>query len=147
MDRASDSGSEGWGFESLLAYQKGRYPFGYLPFWYFKRDSKRAAERSEVKKCPVDTFLARGRVLSDCRRIRDGCGCNLSLCDDRKSKKECMRKKRPGNPRVNQISQKSADLAWVLLKKHLSNNCNRAIIACVKSKSVGKERRQRLSFF
>ena len=22
MDRASDSGSEGWGFESLLAYQK-----------------------------------------------------------------------------------------------------------------------------
>ncbi len=25
------------------------------------RESKRAAERSEVKKCPVDTFLARGR--------------------------------------------------------------------------------------
>ena len=23
MDRASDSGSEGWGFESLLAYQRG----------------------------------------------------------------------------------------------------------------------------
>ena len=27
MDRASDSGSEGWGFESLPAYQKNRYPF------------------------------------------------------------------------------------------------------------------------
>ena len=28
MDRASDSGSEGWGFESLLAYQKQDIPFG-----------------------------------------------------------------------------------------------------------------------
>ena len=27
MDRASDSGSEGWGFESLPVYQKSRYPF------------------------------------------------------------------------------------------------------------------------
>ena len=26
MDRASDSGSEGWGFESLPAYQNSRYP-------------------------------------------------------------------------------------------------------------------------
>ena len=26
MDRASDSGSEGWGFESLLAYQKAGHP-------------------------------------------------------------------------------------------------------------------------
>ena len=26
MDRASDSGSEGWGFESLPVYQKSRYP-------------------------------------------------------------------------------------------------------------------------
>ena len=32
MDRASDSGSEGWGFESLPVYQKSRYPFGYLLF-------------------------------------------------------------------------------------------------------------------
>ena len=28
MDRASDSGSEGWGFESLLAYQKSAAPRG-----------------------------------------------------------------------------------------------------------------------
>ena len=28
MDRASDSGSEGWGFESLLAYQKQDVPCG-----------------------------------------------------------------------------------------------------------------------
>ena len=26
------------------------------------RDLKRAAERREVKKCPVDTFLARGKI-------------------------------------------------------------------------------------
>ena len=29
MDRASDSGSEGWGFESLPAYQKMRE--GFMP--------------------------------------------------------------------------------------------------------------------
>ena len=37
MDRASDSGSEGWGFESLPVYQKRRYPNGYLLFWYSGR--------------------------------------------------------------------------------------------------------------
>ena len=30
MDRASDSGSEGWGFESLLAYQKPRVSLGFF---------------------------------------------------------------------------------------------------------------------
>ena len=39
MDRASDSGSEGWGFESLPAYQKSRYPYGYLDFCFCRRDS------------------------------------------------------------------------------------------------------------
>ena len=35
MDRASDSGSEGWGFESLPVYQiKKRIPKGY-PLLYF----------------------------------------------------------------------------------------------------------------
>ena len=35
MDRASDSGSEGWGFESLPVYQiKERIPNGY-PLFYF----------------------------------------------------------------------------------------------------------------
>ena len=37
MDRASDSGSEGWGFESLPVYQKRRYPNGCLRFWYLGR--------------------------------------------------------------------------------------------------------------
>ena len=31
-------------------------------FFGAPRDLKRAAERSEVKKCPVDTFLVRGRI-------------------------------------------------------------------------------------
>ena len=37
MDRASDSGSEGWGFESLLAYQKRCIPFGDTPFLYYQK--------------------------------------------------------------------------------------------------------------
>jgi hypothetical protein len=47
-------------------------------------DSKRAASHSEVKKCPVDTFLARGRILRLFRRrilpgktIAKGRGCTL----------------------------------------------------------------------
>ena len=39
MDRASDSGSEGWGFESLPAYQKGRAQFCALPFCIPGRDT------------------------------------------------------------------------------------------------------------
>ena len=34
MDRASDSGSEGWGFESLLAYQESRYSSSICSFVY-----------------------------------------------------------------------------------------------------------------
>ena len=44
MDRASDSGSEGWGFESLPVYQiKEEIPNGYLLFYFALRagrDSK-----------------------------------------------------------------------------------------------------------
>ena len=34
MDRASDSGSEGWGFESLLAYQNQGFSLGFLFYAY-----------------------------------------------------------------------------------------------------------------
>ena len=37
MDRASDSGSEGWGFESLPVYQKDQIPFGIWSFCYPER--------------------------------------------------------------------------------------------------------------
>ena len=33
-----------------------------MSFLFGLWDLKRAAERSEVKKCPVDIFLARGKV-------------------------------------------------------------------------------------
>ena len=41
LDRVTDYESVGRGFESLPAYQKSRYPFGYLLFCiYGERDSK-----------------------------------------------------------------------------------------------------------
>ena len=64
LDRVTDYESVGRGFESLPAYQKSRYPLGYLLFLLcWKLGLERAAEHSEAKKCPVDIFLARGRVL------------------------------------------------------------------------------------
>ena len=41
MDRASDSGSEGWGFESLPAYHEKGYPIWDNPFGIMeeRRDS------------------------------------------------------------------------------------------------------------
>ena len=54
MDRASDSGSEGWGFESLPVYQKTRYPFGYLVFCISgRRDSNPFRCNSPVDCCPM----------------------------------------------------------------------------------------------
>ena len=41
MDRASDSGSEGWGFESLPVYQKSRYPFRDVCFFSYLGDGTR----------------------------------------------------------------------------------------------------------
>ena len=43
MDRASDSGSEGWGFESLPAYQKQVIPFGVTCFCVCRKGLERAA--------------------------------------------------------------------------------------------------------
>ena len=67
MDRASDSGSEGWGFESLPVYQiKEEIPNGYLLFYFALRAGLEEAGPAEgwAKKCPGDTFLGRGRVHS-----------------------------------------------------------------------------------
>ena len=61
MDRASDSGSEGWGFESLLAYQKWETPFGVSHFCFIK------GTRTISCRCPVDVCPAaagRRRLLS-----------------------------------------------------------------------------------
>ena len=64
MDRASDSGSEGWGFESLPAYQKMRIPIRVSAFFDMLGRTRKAGTSAHTgaKKCPVDTFLVRGRV-------------------------------------------------------------------------------------
>ena len=67
MDRASDSGSEGWGFESLPAYQiKKRIPTRGILFFISpsgREGLERAAPvRTLVQKVSGGHFLARGRV-------------------------------------------------------------------------------------
>ena len=57
MDRASDSGSEGWGFESLPACQKCRYPSGYLHFCISERkgiEQLNARLRWSLARCGLD---------------------------------------------------------------------------------------------
>ena len=44
MDRASDSGSEGWGFESLPVYQKIRE--GFSPLLFFAPEGTRRGRPS-----------------------------------------------------------------------------------------------------
>ncbi len=58
MDRASDSGSEGWGFESLPAYQKEEAPSGVSSFCLCRKDSKGRPERSESKKVSGGHFFS-----------------------------------------------------------------------------------------
>ena len=64
MDRASDSGSEGWGFESLPVYQKYREAFASLYFLHRKGLERAAQPQAGQKLRTVEQFLARGRVLS-----------------------------------------------------------------------------------
>ena len=53
MDRASDSGSEGWGFESLPACQKDQIPFG---IWSFCIPLEKGT-RIIKSRCPVGICL------------------------------------------------------------------------------------------
>ena len=59
LDRVTDYESVGQGFESLPAYQNEHLRVFVL---FLFSGLERTAERSEVKKCPGDTFLVRGRV-------------------------------------------------------------------------------------
>ena len=61
---ASDCGSEGRGFESHYPPQKKRgYPFGYPLFFCCGLGFEESGQPEGLaKKCPVDTFLARGRI-------------------------------------------------------------------------------------
>ena len=74
MDRASDSGSEGWGFESLPVYQKDQIPFGIWSFWY--------PERKGLEKINAARMSAAGDGLTEpnlyfcqrqkCKRVPSG---------------------------------------------------------------------------
>ena len=56
MDRASDSGSEGWGFESLPVYQNKKGGLR-LPFYFARKGLERP-----LRKHASGMFLGRGRV-------------------------------------------------------------------------------------
>ena len=59
LDRVTDYESVGRGFESLPAYQKSRYPFGYLLFCYAERlDSKGRPCQRQGKKVSSGHFLS-----------------------------------------------------------------------------------------
>ncbi len=59
MDRASDSGSEGWGFESLPVYQK--FQMFLWGIWNFL--CPEAGLERALRKHAGGMFLACGRVL------------------------------------------------------------------------------------
>ena len=48
MDRASDSGSEGWGFESLLAYQEQVIPYGVTCSYVYQEELERVAATQQT---------------------------------------------------------------------------------------------------
>ena len=63
LDRVTDYESVGQGFESLPAYQKNQIPIRVSGFFNTPAGTRKGGpSEARVKKCPVDTFLARGRV-------------------------------------------------------------------------------------
>ena len=52
------------GFESHLSHQNSGYPYGVTGIFYASMGLEEGGLAiGKVKKCPVDIFLARGRVL------------------------------------------------------------------------------------
>ena len=90
LDRVTDYESVGQGFESLPAYQKSGYPIRDNRFFNTPAGTRKGGpSEARVKKCPVDTFLARGRVpatqdafLKECRLC-----CRIILQHVRKCKR------------------------------------------------------------
>ncbi len=73
MDRASDSGSEGWGFESLLAYQKSAAPRGGA---FLVR--QKGLEKGVKKTCRWHVFSPRESPSPISDASHQGCGWNRS---------------------------------------------------------------------
>ena len=60
-----------WGFESPLSHQKSEIPIRVSQIFYARGGTRKGGlAEGKVRKCPVDTFLARGRVpqISDAFR-------------------------------------------------------------------------------
>ena len=58
MDRASDSGSECWGFESLRACQK---MYGYISYIFFFTSANPTSNRAAPLACPLGKGLERAK--------------------------------------------------------------------------------------
>ena len=84
MDRASDSGSESWGFESLRACQKRSSAFAGGLFCYFfsRRDSN--PERVSGEKETVRWTVSR-------REVRSGCAARTADAEASASLRACQR--------------------------------------------------------
>ena len=84
MDRASDSGSEGWGFESLPVYQiKEEIPFGISSFILrcaqegTRKDGTSAHTGAKIESWRA--IFSPWESPSYFRRIRYGCGWNRNF--------------------------------------------------------------------
>ena len=77
MDRASDSGSEGWGFESLPVYQKDQIPSGIWSFCYIEEEGTRKIQSQyaggillqPVQKLVATLIFARPPQGQKCKRV------------------------------------------------------------------------------
>ena len=80
MDRASDSGSEGWGFESLPVYQKDQIPSGIWSFCYIEEEGTRKIQSQyaggillqPVQKLVATLIFARPPQGQKCKRVPSG---------------------------------------------------------------------------
>ena len=79
MDRASDSGSEGWGFESLPVYQKMRIPTWVSAFFNTLGGTRKGGRAKRGKKVSGGHFFSPWESPLICRRIRYGCGCESNI--------------------------------------------------------------------
>ncbi len=79
MDRASDSGSEGWGFESLPAYQKIQIPMWVSGFFNTRADSKGRHQCAHwCNQVSGGHLISPWESPSYSRRIRYGCGWDMN---------------------------------------------------------------------
>ena len=62
MDRASDSGSEGWGFESLLAYQRRVIPVGITRLCCFAGTRTAGPHAARATNSPGESPSGSGRI-------------------------------------------------------------------------------------